>query len=336
MSQVYRLGLARAPEPSGAFDAHWSVVVFDSKAPMRMGGFVDSDGALVPYRLWPAAATRALVLLLHGALDYSAAFDELGPQFSRQGITALAIDQRGFGATATRGQWSGRERMSRDVIEAALFLRMRYGYDTPLFVVGESMGAALALHCTARTPGLNLSGLVLAAPGAVWSAWRRVIGGLVTRFLRRCVPGSSITIERTSAWDFTPASAIRLLGDPGVLRDVRPAMLFGLFKLARGAVDEAEHVRIPVLAMVGGKDDILHVRCISRLYDRLAGEKKWVFFADAPHLLLHWKHCDRVLERILDWIDERLNTESRTGLAVRQPIERLNGLADPQSRLHII
>ena len=333
MSQVYRLGLAHTPDSSNAVDTRWSVAAFDAAAPMRMGGFVASDGALVPYRLWPSAAPRALVLLLHGALDYSAAFDELGPKFSSRGITALAIDQRGFGATPTRGSWGGRERMIRDVIEGALFLRMRYGYDMPLFVVGESMGAALAVHSAARAPDLELSGLVLAAPGAVASIWLRIIGGFVTWFLRHCVPGSSITIERLSAWDFTPASAIRLLGDPAVFRQVRPATLFGLFELARGAVDEAKHVRLPVLAMAGGRDEVLHLCCVRRLYDRLAGEKQWAFFADAPHLLLHWKHNDRVLEHVFEWIDARLlrMTEPQTQTASKMRIERLAG----QSRLHI-
>lgn len=327
MSQTYRLGLARASDQTKAVVTRWPVVMFDSAAPMRMGGFDASDGSLVPYRLWQAAKPRALVLLLHGALDYSAAFDELGPRFSRRGITALAIDQRGFGETRSRGHWSGRERMIRDVIEAALFLRMRYGYDRPLFVVGESMGAALAVHCAARAPDLELSGLVLAAPGAVWSAWRRIMGGGVTWFLRHCFPGSTITIERSTAWDFTPASAIRLLGDPSVLRQVRPATLLGLFKLAIGAVHAAADVRIPVLAMAGGKDDILLIRCIGRLFERLAGEKKWAFFADAPHLLLHWKHHDRILALVFEWIDARLlrMIELRTGQVRKQLIERLNG-----------
>jgi acylglycerol lipase len=335
MSQAYRLGLGGGPDPNLAVDTRWSVVTFDSAAPMRMGSFVASDGALVPYRLWPAASPRALVLLLHGALDYSAAFNELAPRFSHRGITALAIDQRGFGATRTRGLWGGLERMIRDVIEGALFLRMRFGYDLPLFVVGESMGAALAVHCAARAPDLELSGLVLAAPGAIWSAWRRIAGGFVTWFLRRFAPGSSITIERTSAWDYTPATGIRLLGDPAVLRQVRPATLFGLFKLAIGAVNAAEFVRIPVLAMAGGKDDVLRLRCIGRLYDRLAGDKTWAFFADAPHLLLHWKHHDRVIALVLEWIDGRLARTAGAQRGQKADIERLNGFVDRQSGLSL-
>jgi alpha-beta hydrolase superfamily lysophospholipase len=315
MSAAYRMGLAPSlpVDRSDVDGARWSLVARDPSTPMRSGGFAASDGQTIPYRLWPAKNPRALALLLHGALDYSGAFDELGPQLSRHRVSALAIDQRGFGATSTRGRWGGRNRMIRDVIEAALFLRMRYDYGLPLFVVGESMGAALAVHSAARAPDLELAGLVLAAPGAISGLWRRIVGSLFTRIFRLILPNGGFKIERISAWDYAPSAAIRLLGDPMVLRHIRPATLVGLFKLSHSAVDEAEHVRIPVLTMVGGRDDVLRIECIRRLHDGLAGEKQWAVFPDAPHLLLHWKNNARVVQLVLDWIDDRLK---RTGSRV--------------------
>ena len=312
MSAAYRMGLAPSlPADRSDIDgARWSVVGRDPSTPMRSGAFAASDGQTIPYRLWPARDPRALVLLLHGALDYSGAFDELGPQLANHGLSALAIDQRGFGATSTRGSWGGDNRMIRDVIEAILFLRMRYGCDLPLFVLGESMGAAVAVHSAARVPDLDLAGLVLASPGAVSGLWRRIVGSLLTRIFRFCFPNGGFRIERVSAWDHAPSAAIRLLSDPMVLRQIRPATLVGLLKLSLSAIDQAEHVRVPVLTMVGGRDDILRIECIRRLHDGLAGEKQWAYFLDAPHLLLHWKDNERVIRLVLGWVDERLN---RTG-----------------------
>ncbi|HEY0302465.1 MAG TPA: alpha/beta fold hydrolase [Rhizomicrobium sp.] len=309
MSQAYRLGFAFTAQEdvSSPDDARWSLTGFVPASRLLTGAFAASDGDDVPYRLWPAKEARALVLLLHGATDYSGAFDEIGPQFAAQGLTALAIDQRGFGATATRGKWRGKNRMIRDAIEAVIFLRQRYGEALPVFIVGESMGAALAVHAAARAPDLNLAGIVLAAPGAISGLWRGLFGTAVTRVLRFFAPNSSIVVERLSAWEFTPAAAIRLLSDPMVLRRVRPATLFGLFKLSRSAVGEAEHVRIPVLTMVGSKEDVVRVACIERLHANLAGVKMWQRFDGAPHLLLHWKHNDRVLGKVFAWIDARVS-----------------------------
>lgn len=308
MSQAYRLGFqfAAPDEATSIADSRWSLTGLDPSVRLLTGAFSASDGDAVPYRLWPAPTPRAMLLLLHGACDYSGAFDEVGPQCAARGLTALAIDQRGFGATATRGKWRGKNRMIRDAIEAVLFLRMRYGDALPVFVVGESMGAALAVHLASRAPDLDLAGLVLSAPGAISGSWRRRIGSAVTRLLRFFAPNSGFVLERLSAWDFTPAAAIRLLSDPMVLRRVRPAALFGLFKLARSAVDEAELVRLPVLTMVGTGDDILRLECIRRLHRRLAGPRTWQSFRGGPHLLLHWKHNDRVLARIFSWLDAQL------------------------------
>lgn len=308
MSAAYRLGFEfTAPEdPRTLDDARWSLSGLDPSLRVRAGSFDASDGEKVPYRLWKANEPRALVLLLHGATDYSGAFDEIGPQFAARALTALAIDQRGCGATSTRGKWRGKSRMIRDAIEAVLYLRMRFGDKLPVFIVGESMGAAVAVHAAARAPDLDLAGIVLAAPGAVSGTWRRLFGHLLTRVLRFFMPNSSIVIERISAWDFTPGSAIRLLSDPMVLRRVKPATLFGLFKLSRSAVDEAEHVRIPSLTMIGGKEDLLREDCIKRLYNGLAGDKQWARFKNGPHLLLHWKNRDKVLSRVFAWIDGQL------------------------------
>ncbi|MEI9992732.1 MAG: alpha/beta fold hydrolase [Rhizomicrobium sp.] len=309
MGEVFRLGFelsAPAESPSVA-DARWSFWAADPANRLRTGAFTASDGAAVPYRLWQSTpAARALVLLLHGASDYSGAFDEIGPRFAAHGMTAFAIDQRGFGATATRGAWRGKNRMIRDAIEAILYLRLRYGAALPVFIVGESMGAALAVHAAARAPDLDLAGIVLAAPGAISGMWRRLFGSLLTRVFRFFAPNSGIVIERISGWEFTPGAAIRLIGDPMVLRRIRPAMLFGLFKLARSAVDEAEHVRIPALTMIGGREDVVREACIAHLHRNLAGAKDWAYFKGGPHLLLHWKHNDRVLGRVFSWMDARL------------------------------
>jgi acylglycerol lipase len=243
-------------------------------------------------------------LLLHGASDYSGAFDEIGPRFAERGITALAIDQRGFGATASRGRWRGKNRMIRDAIEAVGYLRTRYGAALPVFILGESMGAALAVHAAARAP--DIAGIVLAAPGAISGTWRRLFGVTLTRVLGFFAPNARIVVERISAWDFTPGAAIRLLSDPMVLRRIRPGTLFGLFKLAWSAVDEAEHVRVSALTMIGSREDVVREACIARLHKNLAGPKDWAHFAGGPHLLLHWKHNDRVLDKVLGWMEARL------------------------------
>ena len=313
MSESFHFGYEIHPpaEKRSIYDARSPLAGANSGVSEATDSFTASDGAQVPYRVWRAEAPRALVLLLHGAFDYSAAFDQIGLRFAEHGITALAIDQRGFGATQSRGAWSGENRMIRDVIEAITFLRSRCGDGLPVFLVGESMGAAVAVDAAANAPELNLAGMVLAAPGAVTGILLKLFGILVAPLLQAFAPSSGIVAIRLKAGDLNPASANRLMNDPMVLHRIRPAALLGLFDLVRNARNAADHVRVPVLTMAGSKDDLIGTLHIAQLHKRLAGEKAWVSFEDGPHLLLHWTKRDRVLARIFSWIDARLMSERR-------------------------
>src|SRR6202035_1271214 len=153
VSRPYRFGIRFRPlEPRAeprrkrVDSFHWENAGVDPSARLRCGAFAASDGAEVPYHLWLARKPRAAVLLLHGAFDYAAAFEEIGPRLARRGFTSLAFDQRGFGATASRGTWTGPARMGEDTVEAAQFVLGRVTWNMPLFIIGESLGGAVAVH----------------------------------------------------------------------------------------------------------------------------------------------------------------------------------------------
>ena len=305
---AYRLGLRLSlgmPEPQLEAARLWANVGADPGAHLRCGRFKASDGADIPYRFWRAKEARAAVLLLHGAFDYSAAFDEIGPKLARRGFTALAIDQRGFGATASRGRWAGAERLASDAVETAAFLMDRMPAYVPLFILGESMGGAVAIHAAASHAIPRLQGLVLAAPGALASAFRQRLLGWIAVAARALAGDAELVFERLSGWELTPAAAIRLIGDPLVMRRVRPDMLSGMADLAFASLEQAKKVTLPALVMVGAHDEIIRRSCIRQLFDNLGGEKSWRVIPEAPHLLLHWRRGSRVLREATRWMSGR-------------------------------
>jgi alpha-beta hydrolase superfamily lysophospholipase len=325
LARAYRLRVRWRPSEPQADCTNsrlWANVGADPRARLRCGAFVAPDGAQVPYRLWHAREPRAAVLLLHGAFDYAAAFDEIGPKLARRGFTALAIDQRGFGATASRGTWPGAATMAADAAAAACFLLARMPPATPLFVLGESIGGAVAIHAAANGLIPQLRGLVLAAPGALASAFRQRLLVWLAAGVRALAGDAELVFERLSGWELTPAAAIRLIGDPLVMRRIRPPMLCGMADLARSSVSEAAHVCVPVLTMVGARDELVRRSCIRRLFDNLGGDKTWLVVADAPHLLLHWRRGAEVLREAADWMEARLARPPAAQLGRREPLAR--------------
>ncbi|HZH45933.1 MAG TPA: alpha/beta fold hydrolase, partial [Roseococcus sp.] len=127
---------------------------------------VMADGARLPLRSWhppEGIAPRFVVLALHGLGDHGGNYlSEGGPILAAGGALVYAYDQRGFGWTAERGFWPGAATLVEDARAAAALLRARHP-ELPFFLLGESMGAAVAL--LAEPPGL--AGMVLTAP-ALW------------------------------------------------------------------------------------------------------------------------------------------------------------------------
>ncbi|HXM00751.1 MAG TPA: alpha/beta fold hydrolase, partial [Rhizomicrobium sp.] len=302
------------PKEKRLSDIRWALAALDPGAHLRCGAFAASDGADVPYRYWAASEPRAALLLLHGACDYAGAFDEIAPRLARRGFTCLAYDQRGFGATASRGSWGGVDRMVDDVADAAAFLRKRAGRELPLFIMGESMGGAVAVHAAAKYPDAGIAGLVLVAPGALASFFWRILYSWAARLMGLFAGNSEVVFERVSGWELSPSAAIRLIGDPLVMSGIRPEVFAGLVALGCGSVTEARAVHVPVLTLVAARDDVLRQACIRHLHDNLAGEKTWLVVADAPHLLLHWRRGESVLREARHWILNRLMTVPQTSI----------------------
>ncbi len=308
MNGGFRLALMpRMDDAVRVEDVRWSLDALDPAARLRCGAFVARDGARVPFRLWRADAPRAAVILLHGAFDYSGAFDTIGPELAAQGFLTFAYDQRGFGATRSRGRWRGKKKMVRDLADAAKALRERGGADLPLFVIGESMGGAVAVHAAARLRSLKLSGIILAAPGAIASRLWRTVWSMLANALR-LFGRREVVMQRVQCAELAPASAIRLLSDPLVLRGLRPDLLAGLIRLSVSAVAAARRVRVPALVLAGTGEDLLRIACIRALHDNLRGPKQWELVDEAPHLLLHWERGAEILARAVAFMDGVLQT----------------------------
>ena len=316
MGGTFRLAFRRfIPWKARVRDMRWALAALDTH--VLCGKMVASDGAQLPYRYWPARGeAKAALLMLHGACDYAGAFDETAPKLSRMGFSVFAYDQRGFGGNEKRGRWRGKKRMAKDVAEAFAMLRDRAGRALPAFVIGESMGGAMAVQAAVRE-NIAADGLILVAPGALASTFWRLLMSWLARAINYFAPESEIVIERLSGKDLTPAAAIRLLFDPMILRGVRPDMLFGLVKLGRSSVERASQVTTPVLTMMGSHDDVLRQACIWALHQRVAGKKEWALFEGGPHLLLHWQKHDLVLDRMVRWIERQITARAKT-----EPAER--------------
>lgn len=256
---------------------------------------------------WDAAGQpKAVILALHSFGDYSAAFDLAAPDLAAAGYQVYGFDQAGFGARMLAdGRWAGEERLVADAADTARRLTERHP-DTPLFLLGESLGGAVAMLVASRHPDIPLSGLILAAPAVregirLRYGWNVLIASAAT-----LAPGYRLAVERApDDPHLAPAAARRRASDPLVMHEVRMDAYWGLIQLADSASDEAGRITVPTLLLYGDLDTSVPAVGIQRLRERLGARGEYQTFPRGPHLLLQGRHWPRVTAAIKRWADDR-------------------------------
>ena len=265
--------------------------------------FIAADGARLPMRSWlPEGAPRAVILALHGFNDYSNFFDDPGDFLKRRGIASYAYDQRGFGAGAHPGSWAGVDAYARDASDALRALKARYP-KTPLYLLGSSMGGAVAMVALTAADAPETAGVVLAAP-AVW-------GRATMPFYQRAalwlgahtVPWLTLTGRGLGIVPSDNYNMLVALGqDPLVIKETRIGTLYGLVNLMDAGLEAAAELRGPALILYGEKDQIIPKRPTRLMLGRMTGNKTVALYEGGYHMLLRDLPAIMVWKDIAHWI----------------------------------
>ena len=152
-------------------------------------------------------APRGTVMILHGILDSKARFFAMGQQMARMGYTVVMLDHRAHGRSEGKYTTFGAKEKfdARDVIDSLL----ASGEITePIYVFGQSMGAAIAVQYAAVDP--RCRAVMAVAPYTdMRSAARRFVPFMNTKkFEQIVVRGGEL-----AGFDPDEASAILAAGE---------------------------------------------------------------------------------------------------------------------------
>tara|TARA_R110002110_G_scaffold249872_2_gene466050 strand:- start:598 stop:1596 length:999 start_codon:yes stop_codon:yes gene_type:complete len=270
---------------------------------------ISFDGAALPLRRWLPEGDRpdAVILALHGFNDYSNAFSAPAPWFTQQNLAVFAFDQRGFGDAPDRGYWHSEAALTGDVATALDVLGQRYP-DTPLYLLGVSMGGAVALASLTDSRVTNaVSGTILLAP-AIWGAstqpwWQR--SGLW--LFAHTVPWMRPTGQGLGIQASDNIEMLRSLGrDPKIIRKTRVDAVYGLVKLMDSALLAGQNLRTPALILYGAKDEVIPPKPTRQMLRDLpsdaAGQRRIAVYPDGWHMLLRDLQGETVWRDIASWV----------------------------------
>ena len=271
-------------------------------ARMEDSHIITGDGEALPLSVWQTPEEpQAIVLALHGFYEYRHAFEGAGPFLAERGISVYAYDQRGFGGTTGRGIWAGSDRLVNDVRTVAALLREKHP-GKPLYLIGESMGGAVAINVLARTPHVA-EGVVLIAP-AVWGrAAMNPLQRAVFWVMAHSAPSMKLTGQGLKIMASDNIAMLRALGkDPMVIKGARVDALWGLSNLMDRALETAPALSVPTLVLYGERDQIIPRRPICWMLADLAPSARAAVYPTGYHMLTRDLGADVVLQDLAGWL----------------------------------
>ncbi|XP_053455627.1 monoglyceride lipase isoform X3 [Nycticebus coucang] len=125
---------------------------------------INADGQYLFCRYWkPTGTPRALVFVSHGAGEHCGRYEELAQMLVRLDLLVFAHDHVGHGQSeGERMVVSDFHVFIRDVLQHVDVMQKDHP-GLPVFLLGHSMGGAIAILTAAERPG-HFSGMVLISP----------------------------------------------------------------------------------------------------------------------------------------------------------------------------
>lgn len=277
-------------------------------APVLAGEtFQTADGQRLAVRAWlPDRPARAVVVAVHGFNDYSAFFEAPGAWFAAHGTAAYAYDQRGFGQGPHPGLWAGARAMAGDLAAVTAAVRARHP-GVPLFVLGESMGGAVAMVAATGENPPPVDGYILSAP-AVW-------GRATMPFYQRAAlwmgahvaPAMRLSGRGLDIWPSDNVEMLRALGrDPLVIKETRIDAVWGLTDLMDAALAAGRDLDARALVLYGERDEVIPpaaFRALTETFRRAPSAGRTVaLYRDGWHMLLRDLQAQTVWADIAAWM----------------------------------
>lgn len=262
----------------------------------------------LPVVTWedPNVKPWAVLICIHGLGLENRAFTFFGQRMAKRGVQTCALDVRGFGA------WQeeyGSERVAFDKCLAdirRMVRALRKHRELPVFVLGESMGGAIALRAAAELGG-SINGVISSVPSAERFQERKMSAKVAFHFLKGANKpfdiGSQVA-EQASSDDVFKS---RWENDPKAKMDMTPKELinFAVF-MRRTKAHAAKIDDVPVMIVQGLKDRLVKPKGSFELFEAIPeGDKNLLLLGTREHLIFeNAEHPESLLNSVCDWMKE--------------------------------
>lgn len=262
-----------------------------------------ADGLGLAAQAWLPPAPRAVIALVHGIAEHGGRYEAFAARAVARGIGVVTLDLRGHGRSP--GERSYVERFDDYLLDVdALWARAReLAAGMPLFLMGHSMGGAIALRWAAQRRQA-MAGLILSSAALK-------IGGDVPRLLIALAPLLSRWLPHLRGTRFDPSVISRApavvaayVNDPLVSLKAPPARtgaeLLAAMEANRAA---AAGLDLPVYLFHGDADRLTDPAGSREILAAWRGADKTLrLWPGSRHETMNDLDREAVIAELLDWV----------------------------------
>ena len=273
---------------------------------MRISTFHNEQGLDLFYRTWiPSKESKASLVISHGYAEHSGRYKHVAEFLVEQDFAVYALDHRGHGKS--EGPRANIKHFGDFSTDLCLLLeQVKAASEKKLFLLGHSMGGAIALQSILTAPKL-IDGLLLSAPflqsANAPSPLKRKLLGIISSLL----PSFPVQTLDSHFLSRDPAVVKAYENDPLVYQGkVKARLGKGLLDAGSYLLEKASSIEIPTFIMHGSADEIVNPQGSQIVYERCRTKDKSIqIYEDYYHEILNELGKEIVLADIVKWLNSR-------------------------------
>jgi alpha-beta hydrolase superfamily lysophospholipase len=254
---------------------------------------------------------KAVILCVHGLGLHNGTYTDFGQRMAGLGYATYAIDVRGFGSFM---EAKGREQVDFDGclqdIQSTLKVLHRAHKGLPLFLLGESMGGAIALRATAIYPDL-IDGLISSVPASDRFKQNQTRLNVAIHLLES--PNKPFNVGKELISQATEKQDLRdqWSKDPLNKLNLTPNELLQFQHFMNQNHKCAKLIQVtPVLFVQGCRDKLVRPEGTVELFNELATkDRELELISNGEHLIFEENQFTADgINKVASWIDSHLTT----------------------------
>lgn len=273
--------------------------------------FIESaDGHRLFVRSWrPLLEARAMLAIVPGFHSHSAYYERFAGIVARAGIATFALDLRGRGRSSGTRYFVWQFAEYVEDIEALVSTIRARAPALPLFLLGHGAGGLVAcLYAVANQrilAGLICESLALEVPSPA-------AGAQFLRALAFIAPRLPVLRLRSGQFSRDEQVLDRMNSDPLIQHERQSALtLVELIRVSSGLRSSVKEITIPLLILHGSADSVTLPSGSEFLHENASSRDKTLqIFEGYYHDLINDRGHEHVIQRIYDWISDRLGSTS--------------------------